>query len=97
MKQRRYNNPRWLAKPVESFWKDSEKKKWQQFYNESVWAILNELGLLEDEKAHALAKNLWYSANEGEDAIKRELIAYKELKNAEEDVRKMTFVGVYLS
>lgn len=97
MKQRRYNNPRWLAKPVETFWEDGEKMKWHKFYNDSVSAILNELGLHEDDKALALAKNLWHSANEGEDAIRRELLAYKEFKKAEEDVIKMTFAGVCLN
>ena len=94
MKQRRYNNARWLAKPVEAFWEETERMKWQKFYNECVSSILNELDLLEDETALSLAKNLWHSAREGEDVIKKELLDYKELRKVEEDVRKMIFVGV---
>ena len=93
----RYNNPRWLAKPVETFWEDSEKMRWNRFYNETASLILSELDLLGDETALALAKNLWHYANEREDAIRRELLGYKELKKAEEDARRMTFSGVCLN
>ena len=87
----RYRNPQWLAKPAEESWTDFERRRWMQFYNESISPVLVKLGLKEDNKALFLAKNLWYSANADEQTIKNQLEKYKADKVLKEDVQRAVF------
>ena len=87
----RFKNPQWLAQPAESFWEDSERRRWIQFYNESISHILKNLGLIDDIQADSLAKNLWHSANADEKIIEHQLRKYKEYKSLQDDIQKFVF------
>lgn len=88
---RRYQNPQWLTQPAEHFWKDSERRKWSQLYNESISHMLKSLGLIGDNNALSLAKNLWHSANADEQTIQIQLQKYKEYKSLREDTERLLF------
>lgn len=81
MKFEYYMNPDFLKMPNEKFWAVGAAERWIQDYNSFINPILKELGLVEDESAIALAKNLWYSKNATEELIREQLELYKHYKN----------------
>lgn len=67
MKSKRYTIAAWRVKKPKTFWKDSEKRKWEELFRRKLILILTELNLEENEEAKAFAQNLWYFGNADEE------------------------------
>jgi len=81
MKFEYYKNPDFFKMPNEKFWAMGYAEKCIQDYNSFIKPILEELCLVEDKSAIALAKNLWCSKNATKELIKEQLELYKRYKN----------------
>lgn len=57
MKSRRYAIATWRVKKPKTFWKDSEKRKWEELFRRKLILILTELNLEEKSNVH-IAKNM---------------------------------------
>lgn len=75
--RRLYAIPAWREERPDTFWKDYERRKWEEFFKKTVICILTELKLEEDETASAFSQNLWYYGNADEEEIRQQLKMYK--------------------